>query len=131
MKVKLAASPAPVIGSSLVFLSLVIQLALELLSPWIAKRSRLTLLPWLSVLITTSLGLHVVVIGDRVWLPGRLKPLKEVRAIVSYVRHAPHPMYRHSTLCAVRYAGGDSLARFKDPADMASFLGVPLVVESV
>lgn len=131
VKIKLAASPTPVIGSSFLFMSLGVQAVLEILSPWMARRARLMLLPWIVVLFLTSLGLHVVVIGDRVWLPGRVKPIRDVKAVVSYVRHAPHPMDRHDTLCAVRSSRGDSLTRFDNPADMASFLGVPLVVESV
>jgi hypothetical protein len=111
--------------------SLGIQAALEFFLPWVAKRTRITLLPWLCVLFLTSLGLHVVVVGDRVWLPGRIRPIHGVKAVVSYVRHAPHPMDRHNTLCAVRSSRGDALIRFSDPEDMAAFLGVPLVVESV
>ena len=131
VKVKFVSSPSLSVGSFFVASSFAIQVALELVSPWVAKRARFLLLPWLSLLFLTSLGLNIVVIGDRVWLPGRIRPLRDVQSVVSFVRHAPHPTDRHSSVCAVRSPKGDVLARFGDPSEIASFLGVPLVVESI
>ena len=131
VKVKIAASPSLSVGSLFVTSAFIVQAVLELVSPWAAKRARFFLLPWLSLLFLTSLGLNVVVIGDRVWLPGRVRPLRDVQSVVSFVRYAPHPTDRHSNVCAVRSPKGDVLARFSDPSEVASFLGVPLVVESI
>lgn len=125
------ANSSPSVGALFVAASLATQAAIELLSPWVAKRARFALVPWLAVLFLTSVGLHVVVIGDRVWLPGRIKPLRGVKSVVQFVRHAPHPTDRHGKLCAVRSSRGDVLMRTEDPAELALFIGVPLVVESV
>lgn len=125
------ANSSPSVGSLFVAASLVTQAAIELLSPWAAKRARFALVPWLAVLFFTSVGIHVVVIGDRVWLPGRIRPLRGVKSVVQFVRHAPHPTDRHDKLCAVRSSRGDVLIHTGDPAELASFMGVPLVVESI
>lgn len=111
----------PAVFSAMSFL---IQFALERFFRRFARLSRIPLLPWLGMMTWAAFGVQAAIIGDWVFITGRLRRRQSLVSIAE--RSAPRPLDRREAPAQLVLTSGRSIPVWVDPARLAEFLAIPL-----